>query len=155
MKFGVCIGSDSQKIEISKRLGYDYVESCFSLLADKNEESNYEVFREKLIENGIPCLSVNCFLPSSLKVTGDQVDYDALTEYIDRGMRRGAALGVKKIVFGSGGARNLPDGFPYKKGMEQLIYFLREIVSPIAEKYGLITVIEPLSTKDTNVIQSL
>ena len=154
MKFGVCIGGDSDRIAVCKSLGYDYVESAFSLLADENEEP-YERFRLKLAEQNIPCWSVNCFLPSSLKVTGPDVDIPALSAYVDRGMRRGAQLGVKKIVFGSSGARNLPEGFPYEKGIKQIFSFLQGIASPIAEKYGLLVVIEPLSPKDTNVIQSV
>ena len=154
MKFGVCIGGDHTKIAVSKKLGYDYVESCFSLLADE-DEAPYDQFRAALIENDIPCLSVNCFLPSSLPVTGPSTDYAALTAYVERGMRRGAALGVKTVVFGSGGARRLPDGFPYEEGIGQLVYFLSEIVSPIAEKYDITVVIEPLSPKDTNVINSI
>ena len=32
MKFGMCIGGDAKKIAICKKLGFDYVESGFSLL---------------------------------------------------------------------------------------------------------------------------
>ena len=154
MKFGVCIGGDSTKIAISKRLGFDYVESCFSLLADENE-APYNNFQQALKENGIPCISVNCFLPGSLKVTGPVVDWDALSAYVERGMRRGAELGVKKVVFGSSGARDIPEGFPFDEAIRQICKFLTDIVSPLAEQYGIIVVLEPLSPNDTNVIRSL
>ena len=155
MKFGVCIGCDPERIEISKKIGFDYVESGFSLLADAENDEKYDAFIRLTKEYEIPCLSVNCFLPGSLKVTGPETDPAALTAYVERGMRRGAALGVKKVVFGSSGARNIPDGFPFDEAMRQIFAFLTDIVSPIAEKFGIIVVIEPLSPKDTNVIRTL
>ena len=154
MRFGICIGSDAKKIPIAKKLGYDYVESCFALLAEDPEEQ-FLRFRNALIENGITCESVNCFLPGSLKVTGDEVDYAALSDYVERGMKRGAELGVKTVVFGSSGARNFPEGYAYDIAIRQMIYFLREICSPICAKYGLRVVIEPLSKKDTNIIHTV
>ena len=154
MKIGACIGSDKSKIAVCKKLGYDYVESCFALLAE-DDEASFEAFRQALLDNGIPCLSVNCFLPGALKVTGPETDLSALAEYVERGMKRGQRLGVKKVVFGSSGARNIPEGYPFADGMRQIFRFLSEVVSPIAEKYGIIVVIEPLSPKDTNVIRSL
>ena len=154
MKFGICIGDDSEKIAICKKLGFDYVESSFGMLASENEEK-YDRFQEALKENAFPCVSVNCFLPGSMKVTGPDVDTDALSAYVERGMRRGAALGVKKVVFGSSGARNIIEGFSYETAVKQIISFLRDIVSPIADKYGITVVIEPLRPGETNIIESL
>ena len=154
MKFGVCIGEDHKKIAIAKKLGFDYVESSFGLLTE-TDETRYNAFMQALKENDIPCISVNCFLPGSLKVTGPDVDMEALKNYVERGMQRGAFLGVKKVVFGSAGARNIPADFPFAEGIRQIITFLTDIVSPVAEKYGITVVMEPLSPKDTNVIRTL
>lgn len=155
MKFGMCIGSDSNKIAVCKKLGYDYVESAFEMLADPKNDEKYDAFQAELKNNGFSCLSVNCFIPSALKITGPDVDEQALKEYIERGMKRGAALGVKKVVFGSGGARKRPEGFSYETAVRQIFSFLTDIVSPIAEKYGILLVIEPLRSGDTNMIESL
>ncbi|MCH5198859.1 MAG: sugar phosphate isomerase/epimerase [Oscillospiraceae bacterium] len=154
MRFGICIGGDAEKIAVVKKLGYDYVETSFSLLANESE-AEFTEFKKELAKNNITCESVNRFLPETLKVTGDEVDYKAVTEYIERGMKRGADLGVKTVVFGSSGARNTPEGYPYDKAIRQLIFFLREICSPICAKYGLRVVIEPLSAKDTNIIHTV
>ena len=155
MKFGVCIGCDPERIGISKKIGFDYVESGFSLLAEAENDAKYDDFLRLTKEYDIPCLSVNCFLPGSLKVTGPDADPVALKAYVERGMRRGAALGVKKVVFGSAGARNIPEGFPFDAAMRQIFSFLKDIVSPLAERFGITVVIEPLSPKDTNVIRTL
>lgn len=153
MKFGICNG-DVENIALCKKLGFDYIETGFSLLANE-DEAPYEAFRRALEENEIPCLSVNCFLPGSLKVTGPQADDGALSAYVSRGMRRGKAMGVRKVVFGSSGARDLPEGFPFDEGVKQVIHFLRDIVSPSAAENGITVVIEPLSRKDTNIIHTL
>ena len=155
MKFGMCIGSDSNKIAVCKKLGYDYVESAFEMLADPKNDEKYDAFQAELKNNDFSCLSVNCFIPSALKITGPDVDEQALKDYIERGMKRGAALGVKKVVFGSGGARKRPEGFSYETAVRQIFSFLTDIVSPIAEKYGILLVIEPLRSGDTNMIESL
>lgn len=154
MKFGICIGGDAEKIAIAKKLGYDYVESGFALLANE-DETEFTRFKKELTKNNMTCESVNCFLPGNLKVTGDNVDYKAIAEYVERGMKRGADLGVKTVVFGSGGARTYPDGYSYGKAVRQLIYFLREICSPICAKYGLRVVIEPLAPYQTNIIHTV
>lgn len=153
MKYGVCVGDDYNKIPIAAEAGYDFVESCFSLLAEKDDEHFYK-FAEALKVNSIPCLSVNCFLPGRLKVTGPDVDYTAVSEYVERGMKRGMELGIRKVVFGSSGARNVPDGFSYAEAYRQLVYFLKEVASPIAEKYGITVIIEPLSRNDSNIVNS-
>ena len=97
MKFGMCIGDDSNKIAVCKKLGFDYVESAFGMLASE-DETKYDAFKQALQDNDFTCLSVNCFLPSSLKVTGDHVDNAALSAYIERGMKRGAARRQKSGV---------------------------------------------------------
>ena len=153
MLYGMCVGDSIERISVAARSGFDFVESCFSLLADKDDEY-FERFREELEKYNIKCLSVNCFIPGNLKVTGPDVDYSALAEYIEKGMKRGKEIGLEKIVFGSGGARNVPDGWAYEDAYRQLIYFLKETVAPLASKYGLTVVLEPLRRGDSNIINS-
>lgn len=151
MRYGVCIGDDAQKIAVAANLGFDYVESCFSLVAEGGEK--LERFRKAVAENHLPCESVNCFIPGSLKITGETADKAALAAYIETGMYNAAVLGVKTVVFGSGGARSIPSGFPYDKAVRQIVDFLRTVVEPIAAKYDITVVVEPLC--DCNIIKSV
>lgn len=151
MKFGICVGDNAGNVALAAQSGFDYVESCFSLLAEAPDEK-YDAFAAALKENHIPCLSVNCFIPGRLKVTGPEVDNEALTAYVKKGMERGKAMGVKKVVFGSGGARNIPEGFPYREGYQQIVAFLQNIVSPLAAANDITVVIEPLGREDSNII---
>ena len=57
-------------------------------------------------------------------------------------------LGLKIIVFGSGGARKVPEGFSQDEAYKQLVEFAKRI-APEAKKRGIVVAVEPLrsSTK--------
>lgn len=151
MKYGFCVGGDVERVKIAAGIGADYVETGFDVPA-REDGTEYDAFRAALEKHSIRCESANCFLPGGLKPVGENVDHDALRRYIDRGMSRGAEIGLKTVVFGSGGARSVPEGFPFDKAFRQLVFFLREIAGPIAEKYGITVVVEPLC--DCNIIST-
>ncbi len=57
------------------------------------------------------------------------------------------------IVFGSSGAKNVPESFPYDRAWEQIVQAMR-IAAPIAAQYGITIVIEPLNQKEANIVLS-
>ena len=154
MRFGVCIGGDCGKISVAKQCGFDYVESAFSLLAADPKEQ-FDSFLAELKKNEMTCESVNCFLPGNLNVVGENVDLDAVSAYVKLGMENGEKLGVKTVVFGSGGARKIPENFPYDRAMRQLLVFLKQVAGPLAAEHGITVVIEPLKKGDTNSINTV
>lgn len=152
MRYGVCIGSDAYKISVSRDAGFDYVETGFAMFA-KEDTAEYDRFAAELEKCGMRCESANCFIPGELKTVGENVDREALAAYVERGMERGKKLGLETVVFGSGGSRSIPEGFPFDRAFRQLVSFLAETVSPIAEKYGITVVVEPLC--DCNIIRTV
>ena len=155
MKFGVCTGIDNEEnVKIAAESGYDYIECGFQMFAKASEEE-LSLWEEREKKYGIFAEAANCFLPSSLPVTGDSVDYDALNEFVARGMKNSARLGLKTVVFGSSGARSIKEGFSYEKAVRQMGYFLREIAAPEAAKYGITIVTEPLQKAETNMINTV
>ncbi len=155
MRFGVCTGLDNEEnVRIAAQSGYDYIECGFQMFANATEEQLAE-WEEREQKYNIFSEAVNCFLPGSLPVTGDNVDYDALTEFVSRGMKNCARMGVKTVVFGSSGARSIPVGYSYESAVRQMAYFLREIASPEALKYGITIVTEPLRKAETNMINTV
>ncbi len=155
MHYGVCIGlDDSEKIRIAAESNFDYVECGFGTLAKCSDEE-FELYKNVLQENNIKAEAANGFLPGELKVCGENVDCAALSAYIEKGMLRGSQIGLETVVFGSGGARSLPDGWDYAKGFLQIAEFLRNIAGPIAEKYGVRIVMEPLRRKECNIINTV
>ena len=155
MKFGVCRGLDDfESIKIASEIGVDYYECGFGGLANYDDEK-FNYCKAFFNENNLPCLAANGFLPGNLKVVGDSIDYCALIEYLDIGFERAKALGVKKIVFGSGAARSFPEGYSLEKAKEQLAFFLSEYAAPKAEKAGCIIVMEPLRFGESSMIHTV
>lgn len=152
MKFGVCRGLDDfESIKIASETGVDYYECGFGSLVNYDDEK-FNRCMDFLNENNLPCLAANGFIPGDLKVVGDSIDYGSLSEYLDKGFERAKALGVKKIVFGSGGARSFSEGYSLEKAKEQLAFFLSEYAAPKAENAGCIIVMEPLRFGETSMI---
>jgi sugar phosphate isomerase/epimerase len=65
-----------------------------------------------------------------------------------------AKLGVKVVVFGSGGARKVPEGFSKDEAFTQLVEFAKK-VAPEAQSRGITFAVEPLKTAETNIINSV
>lgn len=152
MKFGVCRGLDDfESIKIASEIGIDYYECGFGSLANYDDEKIRNC-KDFLMENNLPCLVANGFIPGNMKVVGDSIDYGALAEYLDKGFERAEDIGVKRIVFGSGAARSFPEGYSFEKAKEQLAFFLREYAAPKAEKAGCIIVMEPLRFCESSMI---
>lgn len=152
MKFGVCLGYDQHdRIECAAKCGFDYVEISFAAMTQASDEA-YSAFLAALARCGIPCESANGFLPGELPTTGDDVNFDALRAFLEKGMARAKEIGIEVVVFGSSASRNLREGTSYRRGAAQLVTFLREVAGPIAAKYGVRIAIEPLRPAESNII---
>ncbi|MCQ2480376.1 MAG: sugar phosphate isomerase/epimerase, partial [Clostridia bacterium] len=153
MRFGMCMGIESpERVKMIADAGFDYVECGFCSLS-RADDSVFEEFKDALNENNIKCEAANGFLPKDLPIING--DLDAIASYIENGMKRGAEIGLKKIAFGSSKARNVPDGVSYAEGFRQLGEFLKNVVSPLAEKYGITIVTEPLRKDECNIINTV
>jgi sugar phosphate isomerase/epimerase len=152
MLFGVCRGLDDlSAMQYAKNVGIDYFETGFGCLANYDDEK-FNIGKQMLESLDLPCLIANGFIPGEMKVVGDSVDYGALEAYLARGFHRAKLLGVKKIVFGSGGARSYPEGYSPNKAKEQFAYFLKEFAAPMAKEAGCIIVLEPLRFCESSMI---
>ncbi len=155
MRFGVCRGVDAlEDIKTAAKAGFDYIECGFSGLSRCSDEE-YEAFAAALSENNIKCEAANGFLPRDYKVVGDEFDEEKVAAYIEKGMARGAKVGLKVVVFGSGKARAVPEGTSFAEAYKQLVYFLGEVAAPIAAKYGVTVVTEPLRKDESNIIHTI
>ncbi|MEP6671022.1 MAG: sugar phosphate isomerase/epimerase family protein [Chthoniobacter sp.] len=134
---------------------FDFVEeNVQTLLVPEEDEA---AFRERLaIVRSLakPVAAANRLLPADLKPVGPVVDEARLQRWGESVFRRAEEVGVKTIVWGSGGARRVPEGFSKEQAREQ---FLRAVASyaPLAERHGVLIVIEPVCRVDSNFIMSL
>jgi sugar phosphate isomerase/epimerase len=103
----------------------------------------------------IPVRAFNLFIPPELKIVGPSVDSARLHRYAEVALERIDAVGAKVLVFGSGPARNIPDGFPRAAGIDQFIAFSR-FAGDVARRLGIVIGIESITRKggSTNILNT-
>lgn len=161
MKFGVCIELDLGKIDDAEKimkLGYDYIETCIGCVAVMTDDEIDRLAKLQQ-EKGIVTPSANLLFPGDMlkreiHLVGPKRDVTWENEYIKMLMPRCAKLGIKTLVFGSGTARSVPDGYDYDKAFEELVDLCHRL-SDGAAPYGITIVIEPLQRKECNMITTV
>ncbi len=153
MKIGVCLSVFDDKINRLPKLGADYIETNMTELS-KHSFSEVEERAKLLSTLGAECYSANCLFPGDIRLTGEDVDVRRISQYIEDVFAKAEILGIKRVVFGSGGARSIPEGFPKDKAHDQLKRLLGDIIAPEAEKHGIVCCIEPLRHEETNVFNT-
>lgn len=154
MKIGVCAGTDIKNPALIKKAGFDYMETGFNSVAAMSDCDFYSLY-SALAQSGLKCEAANCFLPGDLNVTGDKTDYDALYKFIEKGFVRCKKLGVETVVFGSGRARDIRDGYSLRDCYMQIVYFLKNTVGVLCDKYDINLAIEPLCRYETAAINTV
>ena len=158
MKIGCCINMvalapDSiglERLEALTSFGYDYVEMPLAQMMALGE-SQFSAVVEYVESAGIPCEACNNFIPSHYPITGDNVDRGRIKEYLEEAIERAGRLGVKSIVFGSSGAKNVPAGFSMEKAWGQIVETL-VLADEIIGEQELKIAIEPLCRVESNIV---
>lgn len=133
--------------------GYSYlVESISKWISPRNVseekfEENLKTFK-KLKTN---LYAFNIFIPGELKLVGPDVHETEILSYSETVFSRCQKAGVKMIVWGSGGARRVPEGFDHAKATEQFVSIARK-VADLARKYSITLALENLNSTETNFI---
>ena len=148
--FGACRGFGDAKL--LKSVGYDFIECgvANSLIPDKDDEK-WKKQRDMVLALPVPLRSCNGFLPGKFRLTGDKASFDIPLKYAEKACRRADEVGLKVIVFGSGGARNAPKGFPIEKAVDQFVDFGRRLAARISDCKVEI-VLEPLQPREANFL---
>ena len=149
MRFGVCAGIETA--EALAEAGYDYIE--LSVAGDLVPEEEGTAWAEKRRAIGAMPLrpeAYNSFIRSG-KIVGPDADFERLRHYVGVALSRAAEVGGAIIVFGSGGARQIPDGFPKADADQQMRDFLN-LCGEESAKTGVVVTIEPLCKSECNSI---
>jgi len=158
MRFGCC-GSmiaparDSIGVEIvetAAEIGFDYIELSLRDVTELSAPA-YARLRARMARAGIPCEACNNFFPARLRLTGAEADPAAAVDYAEKALERASGLGARIVVFGSSGARNVPDGFAPDRAWRQIVELLDRL-APAAARYGITIAIEPLARLESNII---
>ena len=109
----------------------------------------------KILEaSKLPVPVANQFLPGPLKVVGPDMNLDAVLTYAETAFSRAQRVGIEHIVFGSGGARHIPTGFPKEAAYGQITEVL-QAMGPLAATYGITLCLEPLRHQETNFLNTV
>ena len=154
MRFGVCTGAGNASIVAAT--GWDYIElGVAGELIPEADGAAWAERKSALLALPLPCETFNLFVPKHLKITGPDVNQAALTHYVRTALTRAAEVGGKVIVFGSGGARQLPEsGWSAAQAHAQLLWFLNQCADA-HETTGVIVAIEPLNRAECNVLHTV
>lgn len=152
MRFGICVNL-SRSNEV-KAAGWDYVEESVQGLFEGLRDDSEWTGAQRAATSALPIPACNLLVPAALKITGPAVDAAALERYMGRVLSRAARIGTTTLVFGSGGARHVPDGFDRSAARRQIEAFLG-MAGPIAARHGVIIVIEPLNRRECNIINGV
>jgi sugar phosphate isomerase/epimerase len=153
VQWGVCTSPENaQKL---KDAGYAFVEAGVQgFLVPQKDRDAFEANLKGAADAPVPVYACNGFLPSSLKCVGPDADPQAVLAYAQTAFERAKEAGVKRIVFGSGGSRKIPDGFDRAEARKQFVALLKEM-GPLAAAGDVTIVIEPLNSKETNFINTV
>jgi D-psicose/D-tagatose/L-ribulose 3-epimerase len=159
LRYGVAAFGDVnplQSIETLRALGFDYAEPALSKTLALDPEALASA-RAKVAATGIHVETMNWFLPGTdIKLTGPDADPAKIRAYVEKSLALAESFGAKVIVFGSPGARTVPDGFPREKAWAQLKDFLKTCGDLIQSRgYGMVIGIEALRKPETNIVNSV
>lgn len=152
MQFGIC-ASLTKSAEI-KQAGWDFVEENVQSLFKGTEPDEKYDGQTLVASSALPVVAANCLVPGNMKITGPAVDMDCLKRYMTNVLRRAGQAGCTMLVFGSGGARHVPDGWDKAMATRQIVDF-GKMISPIAGQYGVTIALEHLNLKECNIVNTL
>lgn len=167
MNFGICCSPTSvareneplqasvqRLLEVLTEARADYIEFPVAALHVEGEASDFEELRRALDGSPLSVEAFNGFIPGHHRITGPEVDHAKVLDFCNVALERIQALGGKVVVLGSGKARNVPEGFSHDTALEQFTEFCHDL-APLAQKHGVTVVIEPLNTREDNLINTV
>jgi len=150
MELGVCTGPENA--DLCYNAGANFIEGHVQNFLRPADPLWQKPFDPQTLP--IPIAAYNCFFPGDLKLTGPSVDTNRIKAYAARACKRAKEMGSSVIVLGSGGARNIPDGWPREKGEEQFVEAMR-MLGPLAKASALTIALEPLHGGESNILNCI
>lgn len=147
---GRCTPVDA--LETTKEAGFAFFEIGVQRYGRLSEE-DFQRLLATVRRLGVKVPVSNGFIPSDIKLVGPSADLAVQNAYLEVALARARKLGVKTVVFGSGGAREVPEGFARDKALYQLIDFGRRAAN-VAKRHGITLAVEPLNRGETNIFNT-
>ena len=160
MEFGICLNvvdvlreSPSileEQLAVIAAAGFSYVEINVTSYAGASD-AEINTIMETLIKSNISAKRACVLFPGDLKVVGPKKNDNTIRDYLGNILPKLKAIGVEIIVFGSGGARSIPDGFPYSEAFSQFCDTARLTASMAAES-NIKVALEHLNPGECNLL---
>ncbi len=151
MRFGICTGIEN--VPLLEEAGYDYFEWSVTTIASLSNEEFREV-KNRLKGFSLKPEACNVFFPGTMMIVGPDADMNAIKEYARKALGRVAELGTQVTVVGSGKSRRVPEGWEKARALDQFCAVL-QVIGDLASQNGIIAVIEPLNSGETNLVNSV
>ncbi len=141
---------------LAKQSGCSYIEEGVAkiLMPTKSEQEFREQLKMFSDSQPLKIEVFNLFLPGEMKVVGDLADHEVIINYASVAFQRMERVGAKMVVFGSGGARRIPEGFEKSKAKEQFVALCKRL-APLAAQHNITMAVEQLNRGETNFINTL
>lgn len=161
MKIGYCanvnflLNGDEQSravFDAVLKTGYDYIEMPLSTMLNLTTEQ-YFWLKRRLDDAGVPCRANFLLFPHDLQLVGEGRDLKKIVEHAKKALPIAADLGSKKVVFGNGGSRRVKEGMQAETVRQELVEIL-QAVEPVAAENGVVIALEPLCSRETNMVNS-
>lgn len=147
------IATNLENDSLTYAAGYTcLVESIAKIMSPRSvTDEQFADNKKRMSHLRVPIYAVNIFMPGDLKLVGPTVDESAIIAYAEQVFQRCEKAGITLIVWGSGGARRVPDGFAQEKAREQFAAVARK-VAVVAARYKIVLALENLNSTETNFI---
>jgi len=141
---------------ILNKAGYTFlVEGVPQLVSPRSvSDSAFQYKRSQLGKLTIPVYALNIFIPGDLKLVGPDVDEQEILKYTQKVFERSREAGINLIIWGSGSARKIPDGYAKELAQKQFIDLARKVARQ-ANQFGVILALENLNSTETNFITTV
>lgn len=137
------------------RSGYAFiVETVGNTVSPKIADADFEERLTVLKNLKTPVYALNIFIPGDLKLVGPNVNEQAILNYTQNVFKRSKLAGIKLIVWGSGGARRIPEGYSREKARQEFVQVAKKVAAQ-AEQYEIILALENLNQQETNFITTV
>ena len=152
-RVGACSGPGEWDMVIAN--GYAFIEAhALSFLIPQEDDAAFEKHLAIAKKTTTPIYSTNVLFPGDIRLTGNGVDTALIARYVEIAMRRAKQIGIKIVVLGSGGARQVPEGFPHNEARKQFIEVCR-VMGNIAQRHNITITVEPLNSGENNFINTV
>ena len=153
MNFPLSVCAQLDQLPLAMEAGFDYLEPAFVLVAGM-EKTAFEEQCRRVLASPLRAEAMNSMLPGDMVLYGGEEDTRRVCEFVRVGMERAARLGCRCVIFGSGTARQIPEGKTREEAEETLCALLEKMCA-IAEPYRIRIAVEPLRAEETNFLHFL